>query len=152
MKNSNDQSRVRRPQTTSLESSLLEMIQHYRLGPSGCGFSASMFAKFYTQSLTNLSGLSLSLFAATVTTISTFKPQLVNINHVFLAVLSHFLGRGLEKLTLRKSRIGRFLNPHPVSDKFLVRDLGFGDTASELVRQSAPSRCPSQYRLASSYR
>lgn len=78
----------------------------------------------FKQLLTPLIGLSLSLFASTVTTISTFKPQPIRINLIFLVVLSHVLGRGLERLIPRKGRIGRFLNPHAVSCPSL-RCIGF---------------------------
>ncbi|QDS75836.1 hypothetical protein FKW77_001200 [Venturia effusa] len=64
-----------------------------------------------------LLGLSLSLFASTVTTISTFKPQPIRINLVFLVVLSHVLGRVLEKIMPRKGRIGRLFNPHAFNIK-----------------------------------
>lgn len=74
-----------------------------------------LLSYFSKQQLTTLLGLSLSLFASTVTTISTFKPQPIRINLVFLVVLSHVLGRGLERLIPRKGKIGRFLNPHAVS-------------------------------------
>jgi hypothetical protein len=62
-----------------------------------------------------LIGIGLAVFSASTTAINTFKPQPVHIHLVFLVVISYVLGEGLARIIPRRGRIGRFLNPFPVS-------------------------------------
>jgi hypothetical protein len=51
----------------------------------------------------------------TVTTINTFKPQSIHIHLVFVAVITYIIGLAMANLLPNKGRIGRIINPGPVS-------------------------------------
>jgi hypothetical protein len=61
-------------------------------------------------------GTGLATFGAVLATIYYFKPQTVVVSTVFLAVISYVLGEAMSTFIPRKTWLGRFLNPHPVSD------------------------------------
>jgi hypothetical protein len=69
---------------------------------------------FSVRSL-NLLGIGLSTFGGLLATIYHFKPQTVPVSTVFLAVISYVLGEGMAVIIPRKTFIGKFFNPHPVS-------------------------------------
>ncbi|KAF2428075.1 OPT superfamily oligopeptide transporter [Tothia fuscella] len=62
-------------------------------------------------------GIGLAIFAAAMTTLSTFKPQPVNLNIIFVVVLSFVLGTACEKIVPRRGWLGRLLNPGPFNSK-----------------------------------
>jgi hypothetical protein len=68
-------------------------------------------------------GIGLSTFGAILATIYHFKPQVVNVSTVFLAVVSYILGEFMSVAIPRKTFMGRFLNPHPVC--LLPSSIGF---------------------------
>jgi hypothetical protein len=51
----------------------------------------------------------------TITTINTFKPQSVHIHLVFVAVMSYVIGEAMARILPSRGRIGRIINPGPVS-------------------------------------
>ncbi|KAF2399029.1 OPT superfamily oligopeptide transporter [Trichodelitschia bisporula] len=62
-------------------------------------------------------GIGMSVFAGTVTTINTFKPQSIHIHLVFVAVITYIMGMGLAAILPSKGRLGRILNPGPFNKK-----------------------------------
>lgn len=61
-------------------------------------------------------GLGLATFGAVLAEIFYFKPQTVNVNSIFLIIISYCLGEATTVIP-RKGAIGRFLNPGPFSQK-----------------------------------
>jgi hypothetical protein len=51
----------------------------------------------------------------TVTTINTFKPQSIHIHLVFVAVITYIIGLAMANILPNKGKIGRIINPGPVS-------------------------------------
>ncbi|TLD29496.1 putative phospholipid-transporting ATPase [Venturia nashicola] len=62
-------------------------------------------------------GIGISVFAGTITTINTFKPQSVHIHLVFIAAISYIFGTAMAKTLPSQGRIGRILNPGPFNKK-----------------------------------
>jgi hypothetical protein len=56
----------------------------------------------------------------TVTTINTFKPQSIHIHLVFVAVITYIIGLAMANLLPDKGKIGRIINPGPVSCRSLA--------------------------------
>jgi OPT oligopeptide transporter protein len=61
-------------------------------------------------------GLGLSAFGGVLSTIYYFKPQTMTVSAIFLGVVSYILGEAMSHLIPRIGFMGRWLNPHPVSD------------------------------------
>lgn len=64
-----------------------------------------------------LLGIGLSVFASSITTINTFRPQWVAIHTVFVAVLSYVIGKLMHRFLPSKGLLGRLLNPGPFNKK-----------------------------------
>jgi len=62
-------------------------------------------------------GLGLTLFGSVLQEIYYFKPQVVLVSVIFLAVISYVLGMLMEKLIPTKGFIGKWLNPHKFNKK-----------------------------------
>jgi hypothetical protein len=61
-------------------------------------------------------GFGLSAFGAVLSTIYFFKPQSLSVSTIFLGCISYVLGELMSHTLPRRGPIGRFLNPHPVSN------------------------------------
>jgi NADH:ubiquinone oxidoreductase subunit 2 (subunit N) len=57
------------------------------------------------------------MFRRIITTINTFKPQSVQIQLVFVAVITYILGNAMALVLPAKGWLGRMLNPGPVSHR-----------------------------------
>jgi hypothetical protein len=68
-------------------------------------------------------GFGLSAFGSVLSTIYFFKPQALSVSTIFLGCISYVLGEMMSHLIPRKGRIGRLLNPHPVSNRSSFRSL-----------------------------
>ncbi|KAF2664769.1 OPT superfamily oligopeptide transporter [Microthyrium microscopicum] len=62
-------------------------------------------------------GVGVSVFAGTITTINTFKPQSIHIHLVFVAVITYILGTAMAVVLPSKGKLGRILNPGPFNKK-----------------------------------
>lgn len=61
-------------------------------------------------------GIGLATFGGILATIYHFKPQVVVVSTVFLAVIAYVLGDAMDRIIPRN----RWLNPHPVSNLYLL--------------------------------
>ena len=59
----------------------------------------------------------MAIFASVLQEIYYFKPQVIYVSVVFLAVISYVLGEAMAFIIPRRSRIGRFFNPGPFNSK-----------------------------------
>lgn len=62
-------------------------------------------------------GIGLSTFGGTLATIYYFKPQVVGVSTIFLAVISYVLGELMSHLIPSKGLIGKLFNPYPFNKK-----------------------------------
>ncbi|KAI9844590.1 MAG: hypothetical protein M1838_002114 [Thelocarpon superellum] len=62
-------------------------------------------------------GIGLGSFGSVLATIFFFKPQVVSVSVIFLAVVSHVMGNAMAQMLPRTGWSGRWLNPHPFHRK-----------------------------------
>ena len=74
-----------------------------------------------------------------VTTINTFKPQSVNINLVFVAVVTFVIGNAMALVLPSKGKIGRFINPGPVGSRNQTLIANWLIVCSSTKRSTLPS-------------
>ena len=75
----------------------------------------------HSQPLTNENrlclGIGLAIFASVLQEIYYFKPQVIYVSVVFLAVVSYILGEAMAFVLPSRGPLGRFLNPGPFNSK-----------------------------------
>ena len=91
------------------------MIRHLIHGHSESCFLVRVPSESSRKVTLTVLGTGLATFGAVLATIYYFKSQTVVVSTVFLAVISYVLGEAMSNFIPRKTWLGRFLNPHPVS-------------------------------------
>ncbi|KAF6809268.1 peptide transporter mtd1 [Colletotrichum musicola] len=78
-------------------------------------------------------GTGLGVFGAVMETIYYFRPVTIDVSNIFLALLGYVFGTAMEKLIPRKGVVGRWLNPHPFTQKEHAAVVVMASSASQVA-------------------